>query len=382
MTLPEDSPAGTPSFCMLELGVYGDKIQYVFMNNCKRFFVDIDAEHLKGPGSLLEEFQEFAADLDDPGQFNQFEDWIFASLDEFLLRVAPPPKPGSRTPITLLDYFNPETYALELVNKDGKLEALLQIYDPAWHGNTSPRTRIVEAASDTRLPTAQASESVVSSSSLPSVPRFLASQLQRVDDELEDRDLSEIPRKVRHVITNETFFFKPGFKDHGHIREMEIFSQIQHDSALASTVSTSSGESRVRTSKLAGLVMWDDDSEGSLLGLLIGYIEGKTLQWHLDDEEFADGQEIPQETKLRWMAQVESTVRQLHSSGIVWGDVKPDNVMIDTEGDAVVIDFGGGYTPEYIPPELQQTAQGDLVGLGHMREMLGLPSGPDKLMDE
>jgi hypothetical protein len=52
--------------------------------------------------------------------------------------------------------------------------------------------------------------------------------------------------------------------------------------------------------------------------------------------------------------------------------VKPDNVIINPHEDAVVVVFGGGYTPEYIPEERQQTAQGDLLGLDHMRAAMGV----------
>ena len=46
--------------------------------------------------------------------------------------------------------------------------------------------------------------------------------------------------------------------------------------------------------------------------------------------------------------------------------------MINTEGDAIVVDFGGGYCPDYIKPELQQTMQGDMIGLDHMAEEMGV----------
>jgi Ser/Thr protein kinase RdoA (MazF antagonist) len=34
----------------------------------------------------------------------------------------------------------------------------------------------------------------------------------------------------------------------------------------------------------------------------------------------------------------------LHNKGRVWGDAKPDNVLIRENGDVVLIDFGGGFT--------------------------------------
>jgi len=44
-------------------------------------------------------------------------------------------------------------------------------------------------------------------------------------------------------------------------------------------------------------------------------------------------------------AQIRETVDSLHDVGVIWGDGKPDNILIhDKIDDAWVIDFGGGYT--------------------------------------
>lgn len=149
------------------------------------------------------------------------------------------------------------------------------------------------------------------------------------------------------------FFFKAGFKDHGHLREVELLSQINYSGEF---------DTHFRTSKLLGLVVWDED-ETLLMWFLLEYIDGGTLAARMESADMA--------TRMKWISQIEATVRQLHRVGIVWGDVKPDNVMLKTDGDAVVVDFGGGYTPEYIKPELQNTAQGDLMGLEHRRLAMG-----------
>jgi len=192
---------------------------------------------------------------------------------------------------------------------------------------------------------------------LPPVPIIPASQLERVDDGLRDEELSDIPRKVRRVGTAEVFFFKAGFKCHGHLREIDILSQIDRSGKF---------DPPFRTSRLMGLVVWGDgDNKGaSLMGILLEYIEGDTLAGRMEAVSVA--------TRLKWLRQVQTTVGRLHELGIVWGDVKPDNIMINAEEDAVVVDFGGGYTPEYIEPELQQTIQGDLVGLDHMAKVMGI----------
>lgn len=78
------------------------------------------------------------------------------------------------------------------------------------------------------------------------------------------------------------------------------------------------------------------------------------------------------EDKTKWCNQVDTTVRQLHDIGIVWGDAKPHNVIINADGDAVVVDFGDGCKSESIPKRHRQTDHGDLVGLIRMRAKMGL----------
>jgi Ser/Thr protein kinase RdoA (MazF antagonist) len=53
-------------------------------------------------------------------------------------------------------------------------------------------------------------------------------------------------------------------------------------------------------------------------------------------------------TKQRWATQIESTLAELHKAGVVWGDVKADNVLMDKEDSAWIIDFGGGYTRGWV----------------------------------
>lgn len=80
----------------------------------------------------------------------------------------------------------------------------------------------------------------------------------------------------------------------------------------------------------------------------------------------------PRELRQKWMAQVEETVQQLHSNGIFWGDVEPENVLINADDDAWVTDFGGGYNSPFVDEHVVETADGDLQGLTRLREFLGL----------
>jgi serine/threonine protein kinase len=46
----------------------------------------------------------------------------------------------------------------------------------------------------------------------------------------------------------------------------------------------------------------------------------------------------------RWAKQVGDAIESLRRNGLVWGDAKAANVLISEDGNAVLIDFAGGYT--------------------------------------
>ncbi|KAK5727466.1 hypothetical protein LTR15_003362 [Elasticomyces elasticus] len=68
----------------------------------------------------------------------------------------------------------------------------------------------------------------------------------------------------------------------------------------------------------------------------------------------------------QWKAEVEGMVTVLHEHGLVWGDVNAGNVVIDEEGRAWVIDFGGSNNAEFVDDELAETKEGDWQGVGRL----------------
>jgi serine/threonine protein kinase len=85
--------------------------------------------------------------------------------------------------------------------------------------------------------------------------------------------------------------------------------------------------------------------------------------------------------RVQLVAQVAQIVAPLHRVGVIHGDLKPGNVIVDPEGRAHVIDFGlarivadrgrpesTGGTPSFMAPELLQgepsSVQGDIYALG------------------
>ncbi|KAJ5130043.1 uncharacterized protein N7515_006082 [Penicillium bovifimosum] len=102
-----------------------------------------------------------------------------------------------------------------------------------------------------------------------------------------------------------------------------------------------------------------------LVGLLLTYIENKgTL------EDLAPWSDCTNEDRLRWSTQIQNYVKCLHAADVVWGDTKPENVLVDTKGDAWLIDFGGSYTRGWVDEDKQETVEGDLQGVQRINDWL------------
>ncbi|KAH7237295.1 hypothetical protein B0J15DRAFT_538595 [Fusarium solani] len=121
-------------------------------------------------------------------------------------------------------------------------------------------------------------------------------------------------------------------------------------------------DSTTRVSHLHGLVQ---DNSGAILGLLLPYIDCKNLTLSC-----AIKPETPTALREKWAAQLRDIITQLHNAGLVWGDAKPDNILIDSNKDAWIVDFGGGYTEGWVPKRLAGTVEGDTVALEKMVEFI------------
>jgi tRNA A-37 threonylcarbamoyl transferase component Bud32 len=67
---------------------------------------------------------------------------------------------------------------------------------------------------------------------------------------------------------------------------------------------------------------------------------------------------------------VQEAVAYLHAKGLVWGDAKAANVLIDDAGNAILIDFGGGFTKGWVDEVNHDTPRGDIQGLGNIIDFI------------
>ncbi|WP_373481747.1 protein kinase [Acetobacterium sp.] len=65
------------------------------------------------------------------------------------------------------------------------------------------------------------------------------------------------------------------------------------------------------------------------------YVQGDSLKTIVKNNG-----KIDEKILLAWMGQVAETVKYLHEQGIIHRDIKPDNIMVNPEGQIKLIDFG------------------------------------------
>lgn len=110
-------------------------------------------------------------------------------------------------------------------------------------------------------------------------------------------------------------------------------------------------------------------------GLWADWIDGETLRGRLDREPTLASAAI-----WRLAHQLASALVAVHAAGLTHGDVKPANVMLARNGDAVLMDFGASFysddagasmvtgTPRYLAPEIARgerpSAAVDIYALG------------------
>lgn len=113
--------------------------------------------------------------------------------------------------------------------------------------------------------------------------------------------------------------------------------------------------------------------------LVMSYVPGPTMAQLLEYDEYKNG--LPAE-HVAWIAErCLNALKYLHYHGVVHGDVKPQNIIIQPDSHTVVlVDYGlsltrprpgdeaKGYTPYFVAPELESgkvpIPESDLFGLG------------------
>jgi len=117
--------------------------------------------------------------------------------------------------------------------------------------------------------------------------------------------------------------------------------------------------------------IYEVDSVGGVLFLSMAFIEGQPLsKWiHGDTHRTLDD--------VAWMFfKIASGVQKAHAQGVIHRDLKPDNVMVDTDGEPVIMDFG---LARRLDDEIRLTAAGEISGTPAYMSPEQVRGNPDEI---
>lgn len=111
--------------------------------------------------------------------------------------------------------------------------------------------------------------------------------------------------------------------------------------------------------------------------LVLGFLR-KWIPGHRLSE--VDATTSTPENRQKWIAQISQTIERLHEHGIIWGDGKLNNIIIDDKDDDWLIDFGGGTTKGWLDEDVAESMDGDKQALGKIVEFLHDGKGQSLLL--
>ncbi|TGO68481.1 hypothetical protein BOTNAR_0024g00320 [Botryotinia narcissicola] len=95
-----------------------------------------------------------------------------------------------------------------------------------------------------------------------------------------------------------------------------------------------------------------------MVEFFLSYIENKGTLF-----DIATWNNCSNELRHRWACELEDLVHQIHTADLIWGDAKPQNILVDMDDRLWLLDFDGGYTPSWVEKENEGTRVGYWQGI-------------------
>jgi hypothetical protein len=303
--------------------------------NSKLFYVDVSVEDL-GDWSRRQEFVQLLQEVSD-----DFDAEV--SLYDLISRPCTPLFKtyalGAKVsnPFMLQKYYDPEVLTFKLVGDGEDVKAIRSTESYQKPAKLAPQIALSEISDSSKVFHLDASTITI-------MPR----------DGPETDVTSDNPSTVSVDGTSTRYHFKAVQDLSSFLREFGILLRLK-EARL---------NMKYRLPTIHSLVHYANDPH-RILGILLEYIDnGHTLA------DWIETRKPSRALKEKWNRQVRDTVAALHRSGIIWGDVKPENVFVDREHNTWLIDFGGGFNSSYVDEDVMETVEGDWQGVSRITEAL------------
>ncbi|MCJ1399893.1 hypothetical protein MMC11_003096 [Xylographa trunciseda] len=141
---------------------------------------------------------------------------------------------------------------------------------------------------------------------------------------------------------------------------------LQREILCLQRIATAESIPQLCVPALLGLIL-SETNETLVIGFLMEYIDRGPFG---PDLFLTNLDSISQMQRDKWGLQLVDCIRRLHDIGIIWGDAKADNIIVDKKGNPWLVDFGGGWTDGWVDSGLADTQAGDLQGLHQILDLL------------
>ncbi|KAE8323725.1 hypothetical protein BDV39DRAFT_208550 [Aspergillus sergii] len=314
-----------------------------------RFHITVSVTNIQDDVSTTKEYMSLLRKLDSEDSTGVVEEenesdegdamenicfWIAAKCNS-AMRVLSSRKEKTQVQ-TLHDWFHTKTVTLVLRARDGKLcvcsSSSIYQQDFAPMVTLSPAVYALD------------------------IPSIEASNIAILLDETDEENLPRRQKKVS-VGSNTIRFYKPTYTSEQANREITSLIHIK----------STNRSNTIRTPTLHELVK-NPENNASISGILLEYIPHHNTLADIDLDN------TPVSIRVKWKDQLQSMIHSLHSAGIVWGDAKPDNVLVDVDDNLWIIDFGGRITEGWVDGGKADSRERDLQALSKIIEILD-PTG-------
>ncbi|KAI1176343.1 hypothetical protein F4777DRAFT_271409 [Nemania sp. FL0916] len=313
----------------------GDGIHLTVLYHNKRFHISLNpptsSDTIEGP--LISKFDRTIEENKDKIWDVQWDiqKVIYEAGGSLWDELAPPLNETEHPRLDLYTVIYPETFSFRFITKDGKAE-LIRLLESRFYDDPFG----LKITDDTGLPQ-YPSKDVHILETLPGLGCI--AKVSVGGEEMCCKSGNDIDRALE--------------------REFECLRKVAQ-SPLAPSI---------RVPELLGLITKSEEEPEIIIGILEEYIPTGTIHTLVDLEDLSV--EVSAQSIQKWGTQIQKTLDSLHKVGVIWGDGKPQNILIHEETDeAWVIDFGGGYTRGWVDEKLMETLEGDEQAVTKILEYL------------